>query len=191
MVAAALYYAFFANYINQYGEYLKKLTQYRNEIRDGIAAGATASVLPTPPSLGAAPPVPEPGVFKRAASIAGVIKSRNNYTEADGKDLGVEGADMPAPDLITCKPSIGIRLVQGGKPEILWSKGDYDALAIYVDRGAGTWAFLAIDTYPNYVDAGLLPAQGTAAVWKYRAIYRYDDIEVGVWSDTVTITVGG
>jgi hypothetical protein len=34
-----------------------------------------------------------------------------------------------------------------------------------------------------------LPASGTAAVWKYRAIYRYDDIEVGQWSDVVSIKV--
>jgi hypothetical protein len=43
--------------------------------------------------MGATPPVPEPGVFKRAASIAGVIKSRSNYTVADGLDLGIEGSN--------------------------------------------------------------------------------------------------
>jgi hypothetical protein len=191
MVAAALYYAFFANYLNQYNEYVKKLTQFRNEIRDGVASAASASVLPTPPNLGTPPPVPAPGVFKRASSIAAVIKSRSNFTEADGNDLGIIGVSASAPDLVNAKPQIEIRLVQGGKPEILWTKGEYDGLAIYVDRGTDAWSFLAIDTYPDYIDNFALPASGSAAVWRYRAIYRYDDIEVGMWSDIVSITVGG
>ena len=35
------------------------------------------------------------------------------------------------------------------------------------------------------------PLPATAAKWKYRAIYRVADARVGVWSDEVSITVGG
>ena len=63
-----------------------------------------------------------------------------------------------------------------------------DMLEIQVDRGDG-WAFLTYDTTPNYTDTHPLPA--TPTKWKYRAIYRVGDAQVGVWSNTVEITVGG
>jgi hypothetical protein len=190
MVAAALYYAYWANYINQHSEFVKKLPQYRTELRDGLPDGATASVVPTPPTLGVVPPAVAPGIFKRAAAIAGVIKKRVVYTEADGLDLGIEGSEAAKADIQSAKPSISIRLVQGGKPEIVWTKGDFDGIDIYVDRGNGSWVFLATDTYPNYTDNSPLPASGTAAVWKYKVIYKYDDEVAGDWSDVVSITVG-
>ena len=61
---------------------------------------------------------------------------------------------------------------------------------IQVNRGDGKgWVFLTFDTTPNYTDTAPLPA--TLAKWKYRAIYRVGDAQVGVWSNTVEITVGG
>jgi hypothetical protein len=47
------------------------------------------------------------------------------------------------------------------------------------------------DTYPNYTDTSNLPAAGTSAVWRYKAIYRYGDAQAGLWSDVVSITVTG
>ena len=41
----------------------------------------------------------------------------------------------------------------------------------------------------NYTDTFPLPA--TPTKWKYRAIYSVGDAQVGVWSNTVEITVGG
>ena len=190
MVAAALFFAYWTNYTNQYAEYQKKLTQYLAELRDGVPAGATSSVPPIPPVIGVAPPAVDPGIFKRAIAMVGVIKNRRNYTDADGKDLGIEGVDIPATDLINAKPVIVLRLVQGGKPEFVWSKGDFDGIDIWVDRGSGTWVFLATDTYPNYIDMYTLPANGQTALWKYKAIYRYGDDVVGNWSDVVSLAVG-
>jgi hypothetical protein len=34
-----------------------------------------------------------------------------------------------------------------------------------------------------------LPALGTSAVWKYRASYIFNDEEVGVYSDEISVTV--
>ena len=90
MVAAALFYAYWNNYNNQYAEYQKKLTQYLTELRDGVPAGATASVAPTPPTIGVPPPSVEPGIFKRAVALVNIIKSRISFTNADGKDLGIQ-----------------------------------------------------------------------------------------------------
>ena len=59
-------------------------------------------------------------------------------------------------------------------------------LEIQVDRGDGKgWAFLTYDTTPNYTDTFPLPAAPTK--WTYRV----GDAQVGVWSNTVEITVGG
>jgi hypothetical protein len=64
-----------------------------------------------------------------------------------------------------------------------------DLLEIQVDRGDGKgWVFLTFDTTPNYTDTTPFPA--TPTKWKYRAIYRVGDAQVGVWSNTVEITVG-
>jgi len=64
-----------------------------------------------------------------------------------------------------------------------------DMLEIQVDRNDGQgFVFLTYDTTPNYTDTHPLPA--TPTKWKYRAIYRVGDAQVGVWSNTVEIMVG-
>ena len=187
-IASSAYFNYYLDCSNQYGEYNKKLTQYKNELRDGIEAGSSPSVIPVPPTLAAAPHEVAPGIFKRLASIAAVIKSKANYTIADGQDLGIEGAEETAgPD----KPAINVRLGDGGHPEIVWKKAGMDALDIYVKRGSGEWQFLATDTVPNYIDTFTLPAPGESGLWKYKCIYRNDDQQVGNWSDEISITVSG
>ena len=63
-------------------------------------------------------------------------------------------------------------------------------LEIQVDRGDGKgFVFLTYHTTPNYTDTQPFPA--VHAKWKYRAIYRVGDFQVGIWSNTVEITVGG
>ena len=44
---------------------------------------------------------------------------------------------------------------------------------------------------PDYLDTASLPAVGASALWKYKAIYRLNDIPVGLWSDVVSIAVNG
>ena len=83
-----------------------------------------------------------------------------------------------------------VLLIQGGKPEIVWTKGDFDGVDIYVDRGSNQFVFLATDTYPNYTDNAPLPTSGVA-VWRYKAICRYGDEIVGQYSYIVSIAVGG
>lgn len=191
MVNGAAFYDYWYNYANQNNEYNKKLTQYRAELRDGIPAGATASVAPVPPTFAAAPTSVAPGIFSRASSIAVIIKKRSNYTQADGQDLAIEGTEDNSSTRIEqeSKPAISVRLIQGGKPEIVWSKGDYDGIDIYVDRGNNQFVFLATDTFPNYTDNSPLPTTG-AAMWRYKAIYKYGDEPIGQYSDIISIAVG-
>lgn len=192
MQNSAAFYDYWFNYSIQFTEFNKKLTQYRTELRDGIPAGATASVAPVPPTFAAAPTSVAPGIFVRASSLAVIIKKRTNYTLADGEDLGIEGAEESSSLAKTeaeTKPVISVRLVQGGKPEIVWSKGNFDGIDIYVDRGNAQFVFLATDSFPNYTDNAPLPATG-AALWRYKAIYKYGDEPIGSYSDIVSIAVG-
>ena len=55
-----------------------------------------------------------------------------------------------------------------------------------VHKGPGLLAARAIGGA-----AAAVIVAGTAAVWKYRAIYRYDDARAGEWSDIVTCAVKG
>jgi hypothetical protein len=57
--------------------------------------------------------------------------------------------------------------------------------------GAGTFNFPALDTIPDYLGTTALPAPGASAVWKYKAIYRLGDEQVGQWSDEARISVMG
>ena len=59
----------------------------------------------------------------------------------------------------------------------------------YVPGGGMGYGLAANDTTPGYTDAPPLPA--TPSKWKYKAIYHVGDQRVGLWSNKVTITVGG
>ena len=59
-----------------------------------------------------------------------------------------------------------------------------------VSIGNGQFIYLATDTEPHYIDTVML-APGTAAVWRYRAIYLDGDQVFGQWSDVVSLAVQG
>jgi hypothetical protein len=190
MQNSSLWFSYWMDYRTQLEESFRKSTGFKNEAINGIAPGATPSIPPVPVAMPAMPTEVAPGIFKRATSIANVIKSKSTYTIADGNDLGIEGAE-DVTNVQQMKPLVSLHLIAGGKPEIKWTKQGMDGIEIYVDRGANTWAMLAYDTYPDYTDTTPLPASGTSAVWKYKAIYRYNDEQAGLWSDVVSITVTG
>jgi len=206
MVAAALVFSFWYNYQQQYKEYMTKLTAYKNELRDGVPAGGSPSVEPTPPVLGAVPPAVAPGIFNRATSIGNRIKENIGYTVADGSDLGLEGAEIIIDTNI--KALFKAILTAGGKPELQWKKAaGTDGIHFFVKRGGkatqpnpippmGTEApegfiFLATDTEPHYIDTAALPASGQSEVWTYVAIYFSNGENFGQWSDEVKVTVTG
>jgi hypothetical protein len=181
--------SYWMNYRKQYQEYIKKLSSFKDEIMSGTGV---ASTPPVPPTFAAAPTSVAPGVFTRVISVVNMIKSNLVYTEADGKDLGIEGMEAVSRiSMQDSQPEMSVRLINGGHPEVVWTKGDFDGIDIYVERGSGTWVFLATDTYPHYTDTTALPAMGASAVWQYKAIYRLDDEQVGKFSNAVSITVAG
>ena len=143
--------------------------------------------MPTPPVLAAAPAMVEPNIFGRITALVARIKAHPGYTEAIGQDLGIIGNEQ-AVGFNAMKPVLNLTL-QAGHPNVGWKKQGMGSLEIHVDRGNGVFAYLATDTVPDYLDTAALPAAGASAVWKYKAIYRLNDEQVGQWSDVVSISV--
>ena len=131
-----------------------------------------------------------PGALTRVFDLVQLIKDSGLCTEVMATNLGIVGAVETAPDLSTLQPVIGAK-VNGAVVEIKWGWGgnaDFlEACEIVVDRGAG-FVPLTIDTTPNYTDTQPFP--GTQTVWRYKAIYRADDVQVGIWSAVVSVMVG-
>jgi hypothetical protein len=119
------------------------------------------------------------------------MQESGTYSDAIATDLGTVGTVTAEPDLETIQPVFKVKIV-GGQVFIDWGwdgNGAFlDMLQMQVDRGQG-WVDLAFDTTPGYTDTHAFPAALTT--WKYRAIWRVGDAQVGVWSAEVGVTVGG
>ena len=166
--------------------FAQQWTSYKNAARNGT--GPSLGPTPVMPSLGTAPTAVAPGIFKRLAALVTRIKAHPGYTNAIGQDLDIIGAEQTL-DTANAKPGLKLELA-AGHPNVKWTKGGFDALEIWVDRGSG-FVYLATDTVPDYLDTAPLPAAGASALWKYKAIYRLNDTQVGQWSDVVSIAVAG
>ena len=165
-------------------------TAEKNYERDGGDTAPTGQIVPAlPAGFPAAVPA---GIVRRFRDLVKRLKAIKSYTFTIGQALGIEGSQQTGPDLSTIQPVI-TAMLQGNAVNVGWGWGGnsafLDILEIQVDRGDGKgWVFLTYDTTPNCTDTFPLPA--TPAKWKYRAIYRVGDAQVGVWSNTVEITVG-
>jgi hypothetical protein len=166
-------------------------TAWKNIIRDGGTPPPTGiPVLPTLPATVAAV---APGIELRFRALVQLIKASPNYNEAMGDALGIEGAQQTGPDLATLQPVIDA-VISGNHVNVKWNWGGnsayLDICEIQVDRADGKgYVLLTYDTTPGYTDTAPFPA--APAKWSYKAIYRVDDVQVGLWSNPVTLTVGG
>ncbi len=134
------------------------------------------------------PPVVTPGVIPRLSTLVASIKSHKNYTEEIGQDLRLVGASHVV-DVDTWKPVLKAQN-KVGHPVLGWNKGDTSALEILADRNDGKgFVFFTISTEVTATDNAPLP--DSASIWKYKAIYRLRDLQVGQWSDVLSIPVGG
>lgn len=129
-----------------------------------------------------------PGIVPRLIALVSRLKTAHQYNEAIGHDLQIIGPEQRVtPD--DWKPVLDTRSV-AGQPVIKWPKGDADAIEIWADRDDGQGFRLAtITSGTDYTDTSTRPASG--AVWKYKAIYRLRDTQVGEWSGEVNVAVGG
>lgn len=176
-------FSYLVSLVETYTTAKEQRVKYRDLIKNG-PIGTPGGAMPVVPTVIPAPALVPPGILPRVKLLVARIKTSPTYTEAIGKGMGIIGAEQIA-DYTEVKPSIKL-LMKGGRVEVQWIKGDSDGIRIEVDRGTGTWTFLATDTVPHYTDTAPITA---AATWKYRAMYFVADEPVGLWSDVVSITV--
>ena len=186
--ADAVAFRYALNLHNYAQSYHHNCTAFKNQLRDG---GTDATLWPIPPLLPEPiPPIGKSGIIPRFSLFVTRLKAHKNYSPAIGQDLQVIGSAYII-DPSTWKPVLS-STSQAGHPTVVWTKGKASAIEIWVDRNDGNgFVFLIIHTEPNTPDPAPLPPPGTSVVWKYKAIYRYHDEQVGEWSDVLSVVVGG
>jgi hypothetical protein len=164
-----------------------------------IAAQTGAGSTPLALNTFTAPALPTGVTPQNAGSLIRIftsvqdIKNGHKCTDAIAAELGIVGSAANGPDLTTVQPIISAK-ISGSEVAIKWgwqgNSAFLDACELLVDRNDGKgYVPLTIDTTPNYNDTAPFPAAKT--VWSYKAIYRLEDKQVGLWSQIVTVAVGG
>ena len=184
---------------DNFNHWLVQSNLFKDESQERVAfkelqrfgpVGTPAGTLPTPPIIPSPPTSVLPGIEPRIRTLVQFIKAHPSYTVAIGQDLGIIGSEIVI-DLSSLKPILTlVKLVTG--VDVLWKKGVAGALriekSVLVTAGPPpVWAFLAIDTEPNYLDTSPVT---TSQLWQYRAAYIINDALVGQWSDVASIAVG-
>ena len=163
----------------------KLWTAFKNLQRDG---GPGETAYPNVSNLPAPVPAVPLGIIPRLSNLVARIKAARGYSEAIGKDLNIVGT-VQVMEIDEVKPVIEIT-TRGGQPIIQWSKGDADALEIWVDRNDDRgFGLFTIANSPRITDT--TPAPATPVQWKYKAIYRLKDDRIGDWSTITPVSVGG
>ncbi len=178
-------YGQFVVYLESLREYNKTATTFKNNL---FKSNQPISMLPPSPDF-TLPAVARFNIFGEIAKLVQIIKNHPNYNTTIGENLGIIGDDTTF-DPNTLKPELKV-IFRVNRPVIKWVKGQTDGIRIEVDRGAGTFSFLAYDTIPDYEDTYPLPPLGQTAIWKYRAVYVIKDQTEGQYSDTLEVTVTG
>ena len=145
----------------------------------------------TTPALPAGVAAVIPGALNRIFALVQQIKDNNNCTDAIATNLGIVGGGQTPPDLTAVQPGLDTA-ISGNLVTVKWgwngNSAYRDACEIWVDRGDGRgFNLLTIDTTPNYTDTQPFPAN--PARWTYKAIYRLNDAQIGIWSLPVSVTV--
>ena len=164
-------------------------TAWKDIMRDGGPVPPTGA--PVAPVLPDPVPAVAPGIEVRFRALVKQIKASSNYNAAMGDALGIEGAQHVPPDYTTLQPVIAAA-ANGSHVDVDWGWQGYgaylDLCEIQVDRGDGKgFALLTYDSTPGYADTQPFPA--VPVKWTYRAIYRVNDTQVGLWSKPVSVTV--
>lgn len=137
----------------------------------------------------------EDNLAKEAIAIAetralrNLIKSNKNYTEALGKEAGLEGAE-DSTDIEQLKPTISYTLKADGRVVISFKRNKMTGVKIYSRRAdETTFEFLALDTFSPYTDSRPNLVEGQPEKREYYAVYVLKDEIVGLKSDIMEVTV--
>lgn len=169
--------------------YSNALVKLKRLLRDGPKNSVIN--FPLLPALPLAPDSePYSDIFGFLGALITRIKKHKNYTEAIGKALNIIAVQSQAIDLSLLQPLLSVDF-QGGHPVLHWKSIPTDAIELEADHGTGNFSLLTIQLTPGYQDITPLPPPGSAALWKYRAIYRSRDVQVGHWSPILEVGVKG
>lgn len=186
---ASDYFKFVLDMQTIHAERTKNWTSYKDLLRKPGAGVPPSSSAPATLTMPTAPTAAPLGIEVWFRAIVKRIKGSKNYTENIGNDLGILAISSSV-DTSNIQPKLTVQL-SAGQPLIIWKKNGMDGIEIYKDKGDGNWFQLIFDQRPNHLDNSELPPVGTSATWKYKAIYRYQDQRVGLWSDEVNVAVQG
>ena len=187
--ADAAYFDYTLKCMNLMSNGALQWTGWKNLTRGG--GTPPASGAPVAPVFPTAVAAVAPGIEVRFRALVQLIKANANYNDTIGLALGIEGAQQVGPDLTTIQPVIDA-IISGNHVNVKWGWGGnsayLDICELQVDRADGKgFILLAYDTTPGYTDTQPFPT--APATWIYRAIYRVGDAQVGVWSQTASVTV--
>jgi hypothetical protein len=162
------------------------------ETQSGVSTAAQLLPVFAPPQLPNGVVSVNFGVLTRLFALVTSIKGGGKCTDSIATDLGIVGTEQVGPDLTSVQPILAAS-ISGNQVTVKWGwQGNVaylDSCEIWVDRGdAKGFVLLTIDTTPGYTDTQPFPAG--KAVWTYKAIYRVEDNQVGIWSQPVSINVG-
>jgi len=194
IVADCLWLAYvLQNWLDGVRAFSLSCTQTANTAQTGVSTTAVALNTFAAPALPTGVTPQNAGSLTRIFTSVQDIKNGHKCTDAIAAELGIVGSAAIGPDLTTVQPVISAT-ISGSEVAIKWgwqgNSAFLDACEIVVDRNDGKgYVPLTIDTTPNYNDTTPFPAAKT--VWSYKAIYRLDDKHVGLWSQVVTVPVGG
>lgn len=183
--------AAFYNYIINLHEAVKQtlanITSYKKLLKHAVL-NQHLGAIPAMPVLSTAPNQTAEGIFDRISMIVKRIKGSTAYTTVIGNDLGIIAPPVVL-NVATMQPDLKVSL-EAGRPRIKCTKGDADALDLYVDRkdGAG-FILLSRLLKTDYVDVYNLPAGTVIAEWDYKGMYVIGNTQVGLMSPPVSITV--
>ena len=166
-------------------------TSYKNLVLHGNGADILGAlpVLPIYPTV--KPPVCEANVEGLLREIAQACVNSGNLTEDIAKALGL--FEDPAVVLLeNGTPALLLKSMSGGHPMLHTILNRYDAFEVWKDSGKGVgFIFHNVSTASDYSDQSALPALGVEEIWKYKIIFRYQNLQIGHWSTTISVVVKG
>lgn len=180
-------YNYVINMLEGYKQTVNNITSYKNLLKHAVGQ-QHLGVIPSPPTLAAAPAGVTEGVFDRISKMVKRIKASLNYTDAMGQDLGII-APTQSFDRNILQPDLIVKL-EAGRPHIKCAKGIADAIDLYVDRKDGS-GFVLIGRLlkPDYIDTANLPANTLLTEWDYKAMYVVSNDNVGLMSSVASVVV--
>ena len=166
-------------------------TAYKDLVFYGIG-GNTLGALPVLPVYGTTPAPPAVCLADVVTLFREVIQQcvlSGNLTEDIAKALGI----FEATSIVVLEdgmPFLSLKSVSAGKPTLHTTIGNYEGFEIWKDSGKG-FLFLDVSNSANYTDTSAMPATGVEIVWIYKVIYRYNNVQIGKWSNTISVAVKG